>query len=74
MKFMANNTIGYGTTYSSDNGITISLTPQRIVDLEPKTYRLLKKPSGELVLQGAYRWYEGVEGGFVWKDIPTVIE
>lgn len=39
-----------------------------------KAYRLVKKQSGELVLQGAFEFWEENCGGFEWKDIPTVEE
>ena len=45
-------------------------------DTAPTSYRLLKKLSGELVLQGGFLWYEeGTEkAGFEWKDIRTEVE
>lgn len=39
----------------------------------PTSYRLAKKASGELVLQGLFQWSNNMNvGGQVWKDIPTV--
>ena len=29
---------------------------------------------GTLVLQGAFYWTEGSNGGHDWEDIPTIIE
>jgi hypothetical protein len=40
----------------------------------PTAYRLMQKKDGQLVLQGAFRWEQGVNGGFDWQDIPTVDE
>ena len=39
--------------------------------LEPHAYRLARR-DGELVLQGAYRWWRGMAEGADWRDIPTV--
>ncbi len=38
----------------------------------PVLYRLARKPDGELVLQGAYKWQERNSVGIEWLDIPTV--
>jgi len=47
------------------------------------SYRLVKKPDGTLVLQGAFKWYRSnagtgatmsLSGGIEWVDIPTVEE
>jgi len=42
-------------------------------DSAPTSYRLLRKLSGELVLQGGFLWYEdGSErAGFEWREIRT---
>ena len=41
----------------------------------PIAYRLLRKRTGEVVLQGCYAWQRGwSEGGTTWRDIPTEIE
>lgn len=40
----------------------------------PHNYRLMKKLDGKTVLQGAYSWQQGLNGGFEWKDVPTVKE
>jgi hypothetical protein len=50
------------------------IVPYKIVDTIPSAYRLMKKASGELVLQGAYEWQEGQKHGYEWQDIPTVME
>jgi hypothetical protein len=39
-----------------------------------REYRLLQKTDGTIVLQGAFGWTEGVNGGFDWEDIPTIIK
>lgn len=41
----------------------------------PVEYRLIKKKTGELVLQGAFRWQEGWnKSGINWEDLPTEVE
>ena len=55
-------------------GFAAKLTAARIVHSLPKQYRLMKKKSGELVLQGAFYWEQGTDSGFDWRDIPTEIE
>ena len=46
----------------------------RIMETVPRKYRLIKKKSGETILQGAFYWWEDKDGGFEWLDIPTEIE
>lgn len=45
-------------------------------DSAPTSYRLFRKLSGELVLQGGYLWYEegSDKAGFEWKEIRTELE
>ena len=55
--------------------ITSTITAPKVVDTKPSQYRLMKKKSGELVLQGAYMWQQGLDkSGFDWKDLETVTE
>lgn len=54
------------------NPFTVNTAPIRIQSGEPSSYRLARKPNGELVLQGAYRWWEGTYSDIEWLDIPTV--
>lgn len=53
---------------------TATNVPVKTVKITPSIYRLVKKASGELVLQGAYEWQEGQKYGYEWQDIPTVME
>jgi hypothetical protein len=47
---------------------TLDLSWERATD----DYRLARR-DGELVLQRAYAWGEGIEsGGIKWKDVPIV--
>jgi len=41
---------------------------------QPVAYRLVQKVDGTLVLQGAFYWTEGSNGGHDWEDIPTIKE
>jgi hypothetical protein len=35
----------------------------------------MKKKTGELVLQGAFQWTEGLnKSGIDWEDLPTEVE
>ena len=46
----------------------------RIESTVPAAYRLMQKNDGRLVLQGAYTWSQGSEGGYEWRNIETVKE
>jgi len=50
----------------------VSLNTIRTEESIPHAYRLVKKPDGTLVLQGSFLWYERLNCGTSWKDIPTV--
>lgn len=58
--------LGLGVSMLSSTG------PARIEKMTPDGYRLARKPSGEVVLQGAYMWQQGREYGHDWRDIQTV--
>ena len=71
----------------SDEGIitTTAITANRIEYGTPVAYRLrryfktIRYPDShgggyELVLQGAFKWEQGSEGGIEWRDIPTVTD
>lgn len=65
-------------TAVSLNGIGIlqgHICAARIESSTPAAYRLKRIMStGELILQGCFTWRQGCNGGFDWKDIPTVEE
>jgi len=44
----------------------------RIGNTIPQQYRLARKSTGELILQGAYFWNDGTSFGHEWREIPTV--
>ena len=46
----------------------------RIESCAPSEYRLKRSRGWEIVLQGCFTWRQGSEGGFEWRDIPTVEE
>lgn len=51
------------------------VVPARIESGSPVGYRLARKPDGDIVLQGAFQWSQGCDGGIEWREIPThVIE
>lgn len=50
---------------------TLPSSAWRTEEGTPRAYRLGKR-HGELVLQGAYFWTQGFEGGHEWRDIPIV--
>ena len=45
----------------------------RVENLTPAGYRLARKPNGELVLQVALLWSQGLTGGVEWRDTTTVL-
>lgn len=57
-----------------NNKITIDLSPARVEHGVASGFRLCKKLNGDLVLQGCFQWSQGTEGGFEWRDLPTVTE
>ena len=38
----------------------------------PTAYRLARKKDGTIVLQGAYQWSQGLQGGFEWREVQMV--
>lgn len=48
--------------------------PVHSVSSNPVEYRLVRKPHGELVLQGAFQHTEGNTEWLEWVEIPTVQE
>lgn len=52
---------------------TMRVTAARVESGTPASYRLARKPDGELILQGAFQWSEGCNNGIEWRDIPTLI-
>lgn len=60
------------TDLGSGVSMFVSAAPARIEKTAPDGYRLARKQSGELVLQGAYMWTQGRDYGHEWRDIPTV--
>ena len=47
--------------------------PARTENGVASAYRLVRRGT-ELVLQGCFVWQQGANGGFTWRDIPTVNE
>jgi hypothetical protein len=62
------------TSEVDSNLVKVIASSCRVESLDPASYRLLKKKSGELVLQGAYFWQDGSNHGYEWRDIETEIE
>lgn len=54
--------------------IDVTIGASKVKSLQASSYRLLQKADGTIVLQGAFGWTEGVNGGYDWEDIPTIIE
>ena len=50
----------------------VHCTPARMESPFPNGFRMARYPDGRLVLQGAYAWSQGSEGGVIWKELPTV--
>jgi hypothetical protein len=56
-------------------GVIGTIAPCRARSNSPVAYRLMKKKTGELVLQGAFQWTEGLnKSGIDWEDLPTEVE
>jgi hypothetical protein len=54
--------------------IKTNVIASRVQHNQASAYRLFQKLDGTTVLQGAFLWTEGSNGGHEWKDIPTIIE
>jgi hypothetical protein len=54
------------------SNVTAPVEAPRIENRTPDGYRLARKTDGEVVLQGAYRWQQGLNGGIEWRDNKTV--
>ena len=65
---MKNANLENGTFYISN------IVAARVRSNQPVAYRLMQKIDGTMVLQGAFYWTEGSNGGHDWEDIPTIIE
>lgn len=51
---------------------TVRISAARVGSNDPVAYRLGRR-NGELVLQGAFKWTQGLhEYGMEWRDIPIV--
>ena len=53
---------------------TLNIVAARVRSNQPVAYRLMQTIDGPMVLQGAFYWTEGSNGGHDWEDIPTIIE
>lgn len=53
-------------------GGSFVLIPARVESQYPNAFRQAKYPNGSVVIQGAYAWSQGSEGGVVWRDLPLV--
>ena len=62
------------TWASNEHVMLAKIVPARIEYGTPSAYRLCRKKSGDLVLQGAFGWEEGATHGYEWRDIPEVQE
>ena len=62
--------------YSLGYGVISTVAPLcRARSNSPVAYRLMKKKTGELVLQGAFQWTEGLtKSGIDWEDLLTEVE
>jgi hypothetical protein len=60
----------FGSLAFSDGGFRVA--PARVESQFPNMFRQAVYPNGEVVIQGAYAWTEGNEGGVIWKDLPLV--
>ena len=52
----------------------MNIAAAKVRSNQPVAYRLLQKLDGTIVLQGAFYWTEGSNGGHDWEDIPTILE
>jgi hypothetical protein len=60
----------YGTIDFTGDGFVIGAA--RMESKAPNMFRQAVYPSGKVVVQGAYAWTQGNEGGVVWRDLPLV--
>lgn len=55
-------------------GGQIQAAAAKVRTLVPSAYRMARKGSGELILQGWFSWQEGCQFGGDWKEIPIAQE
>lgn len=60
----------FGSLVLGDGGLRIA--PARVESQCPSVFRQAVYPDGKVVIQGAYAWSQGNEGGVIWKDLPLV--
>jgi hypothetical protein len=51
----------------------VSMLSTRTESQMANAVRLAQYPDGRQVLQGAYQWTEGFNGGIVWRDLPVIM-
>jgi hypothetical protein len=54
--------------------IKTNVIASKVRSSQPVAYRLVQKTDGTTILQGAFYWTQGSNGGHDWEDIPTIIE
>ncbi len=62
------------TLLNVEDGRVLQVSPARVEENVPSSFKLLKKKNGEYVLMGAFKWWQGLEGGIKWKELPTEFE
>lgn len=60
----------FGSLVLGEGGIRCAAA--RVESQYPNVFRQAVYPNGRVVVQGAYAWSQGSEGGVVWKDLPLV--
>lgn len=60
----------FGSIGFTDGGFVVA--PARIESPYPNVFRQAVYPNGKVVIQGAYAWSQGSDGGVIWRDLPLV--
>ena len=55
-----------------DAGCGFVCAAARVESPFPNAFRMARYPDGKILLQGAYAWSQGNEGGIFWKPLPVV--
>lgn len=57
---------------SSISDLMVDDGPLRMESTVPSNFRLAQHKNGTLVLQGAFVWQQGQNGGVEWRNLETI--
>lgn len=52
--------------------LPMTVSAARTEESNPTGLRVAMHPNGVTTIQGAFRWWQGSDGGITWRDLPVV--